>query len=114
MGFLTRIQSAYEPWNDPKLSEHEKKYWSDPKVQESFKNSSKARTELGDIRKKTLSLLITINVHLSDLDTCPDDKEMVKVAKESIEKILKEASEIKKLDHSWYKLINSISEVHKD
>lgn len=114
MGFLTKIQSAYEPWNDPKLSEHEKKYWSDPKVQKSFKDSSKARTELKDIQEKTSTLLSSIQVYLSDLDTCPDDNEMVKVPKKDIEKIQKEAYEIKKLEQKWYKLIHSISEVIKE
>lgn len=109
-----KIKSAYEPWNEPDLDLDRKKYWDDPKNKENFIRAQKVRTELLDMHKKIFSLVNACKAYLSNLDECPDDKNMVNINKKFVEEMLNQAKELDKTHLKSNNLIWGISEVSKN
>lgn len=102
MGFLAKMSkvTATYPWDDPKSEEDMKKYFSPEHRKTDFKRNQKSV----EFRDKTISLVISVESYLTDLEECPDDKEMVLVSKDAVQKMIKEADVIRKLRDDWVAL----------
>lgn len=97
MSFIDKIIAATYPWDDPKSEEDMKKYFAPEHRKTDFKKEQKAL----EFREKTISLVISVESYLTDLEECPDDKDMVLVAKSAVKKMIEEANVLRKLKDEW-------------
>lgn len=98
---LARHQStATYPWDDPKAEDYMKKFYAPEHQKTDFKRNQKA----SEFRDKTISLVISVDTYLTDLEECPEDKDMVLVSKTAVKTMLNEASAVRKLKEEWTEL----------
>jgi len=102
MSFLEKIAktTATYPWEDPKSEEDLKKYYAPEHRKTDLKKAQKAN----EFREKTISLVISVDNYLANLDECPDNKGMVMISKAAVKTMVAEANTIRKLRDEWVAL----------
>jgi hypothetical protein len=93
--YKANAASAWTPWDDEKADQATKEHYAREYKKTDFKRGQKTR----EFIDKTMTLVISVENYLYEVDDCPEDKDYVKVGKNATKTMIEEAKVIRKLQN---------------